>query len=117
MNKELGEIRRGEIWRVGSMTSRSQEAGHVLVISSDSLGSLAFRTVVPVIHCAHQNEQAPWKIRMEPDESKGLKSASMIDARRIGALPIRCFIDRIGAVSREELEDVAEAVAIVIECW
>ncbi|MGV8118969.1 MAG: type II toxin-antitoxin system PemK/MazF family toxin [Candidatus Xenobiia bacterium LiM19] len=104
------------MWQVGSMTSNAREVGHVLVISSDSLSSLAFRTVVPVIYCAHKSEKAPWTIRIEPHDSKGLKCVSMIDARRIGAFPVRCFIDKIGAVSREMLEDAAEAVAIVIEC-
>jgi mRNA-degrading endonuclease toxin of MazEF toxin-antitoxin module len=98
------------------MTSNAREVGHVLVISSDSLRSLAFRTVVPVIDCAHKSEKAPWTICIEPDGSKGLTCVSMIDARRIGALPVRCFIDKVGAVSREMLKNVAEAIAIVIEC-
>jgi mRNA interferase MazF len=117
MNRKLPQIRRGEIWRAGEGAAGSREARHVLVISSDSLKKLAFRTIVPIARRKSEGEGAPWKIRIEPEESNGLDDVSVIDASKVGPLPVCRFNNRIGTVSPQELEEVGEAVSIVIECW
>ena len=56
-----------------------------------------------------------WMVKLEPDESNGLENVSAADALQIRSLSLERFVEKIGQVSSEVLDDITAAIAIVVE--
>jgi mRNA interferase MazF len=86
-----------------------------IVVSSDAIGKLAIKTVVPVTTWKDRFADNLWMVRIEPDKANGLENVSTADALQIRGVALERFIDKLGQVSSEVLDDVAAAIAIVVE--
>ena len=111
-------ISRGEVWRVNLSPTKGAEMRKTrpcVVISSYDIGKLSLKIVVPVTEWKPSFEHIVWFVRLEPNSTNGLSKVSAVDAFQIRSVAVDRFLDKLGAVSAEELEDIAAAVAIVLE--
>ncbi len=109
---------RGEIWRVNFDPTIGDEIAKTrpaIVVSSDAIGKLAIKTVVPVTTWKDWFTDNLWMVKLEPDEANGLENVSTADALQIRGVALDRFIDKLGQVSSEVLDDIAAAIAIVVE--
>jgi mRNA interferase MazF len=111
-------MNRGEVWQVSfdpSVGQEIQKTRPAVIISSDALGALALRVVVPFTGWQAQFVDAAWLIRIDPSPQNGLAKASAADAFQVKSLSIQRFVRRMGAISIQELNSIVEAVGTVIQ--
>lgn len=110
--------RRGEVWIVefdpvkGDEIAKSRPA---IVVSSDAVGKLAIKIVVPVTTWKNKFDSNIWMVKLEPDESNGLENVSAADALQVRSLSLERFVEKLGQVSSEVVDDITAAIAIVVE--
>ena len=109
---------RGEIWRVNfdpTIGSEIKKTRPAVVISSDAVGKLPVKLIVPVTNWDEVFAQNFWHIRIEPDSLNGLSKTSAADALQIRCADRQRFIEKMGRVSPAILEEIVAAVAAVVE--
>lgn len=109
---------RGEIWQVNfdpTVGAEIQKVRPAVVISSDAVGALPIKLVAPVTTWDSAFAGKIWLVRISPDENNGLAQDSAVDALQIRCVDVRRFIRKMGFVSPVVMEDVAAAIAIVVE--
>jgi mRNA interferase MazF len=112
--------RRGEIWwvtfdpAIGSEIKKTRTA---VVVSSDSIRFLPVRIVVPFTEWKSKHEDRPWAVRVEPSPLNGLEKVVAADAMQIRCMAAEAtrFHQYIGSLEAELLEEVAAAVALIVE--
>lgn len=108
----------GEIWQVSfdpTVGAEIRKTRPAVIISSNTLGALALRVVVPLTGWRPEFAVAPWLVRMEPSNQNGLTKPSAADAFQVKSVSTQRLIRRVGAVSVQELQAVVQAVGMVIE--
>ncbi len=91
---------RGEVWKVNfdpSVGDEIAKARPAVVISSDAVGKLAIKTVIPVTKWKNHFADNLWMVRIEPDKSNGLTVVSTADALQIRGVGIERFIEKRSA--------------------
>ena len=109
-------IKRGEVWKVcldPTVGDEMQKTRPCVVISADGIGRLRLKTIVPIT--APAREQALWHVPLPPHSSNGLSKPSVADALQIRSLSHNRFVSRMGGLTAQQMDDVAAAVAIVLE--
>ena len=109
---------RGEIWQVNfdpTIGAEIQRTRPAIVVSSDAVGSLRIKLVAPVTTWDSTFVGKIWLVKISPDASNGLTQDSAVDTLQIRSVDVRRFIRKIGFVPPRLMEDIAAAVAIVVE--
>lgn len=109
---------RGEIWQVNfdpTIGAEIKKIRPAIVISSDAVGSLPIKLVAPVTTWDGTFAGKIWLVKISPDVSNGLMQDSAVDTLQIRCVDVRRFVRKMGFVSAIVMEDIAAAVAIVVE--
>lgn len=109
---------RGEIWHVGldpTVGAEMKKTRRCVVVSSNSVGKLPLRVVVPITKWSPKYEGCVWMVKLIPDRHNKLEVVSAADAFQVRSLSIDRFRKREGWVSAEELADIVAAIGIVVE--
>src|ERR1041385_3248681 len=110
--------RRGEIWLVHfdpTIGAEIRKTRPAIVISSDAVGRLPIKLVAPLTDWKSRYASSTWHVRIDPDHSNGLTKPSAVDALQLRGLDYQRFVQKLGEVSSSHLEEIAFAVATVIE--
>lgn len=110
--------KRGEIWLVNfdpTIGSEIQKKRPAVVISSDAVGKLAIKLVVPVTAWKNLFENNIWHVKLSPSQSNGLTKLSAMDALQTRCVAIERFLKKLGRVSLNELEEIVTALVAVVE--
>jgi mRNA interferase MazF len=86
-----------------------------IVISSDSLGALAVKLVVPLTAWNASFQGKSWHVQIIPTSENGLSKVSSADALQTRTVSLQRFIRRIGKATQDDLERLTSALVIVIE--
>jgi mRNA interferase MazF len=108
---------RGEIWVMSlekTPKSGKGEVRPVIILSSDSLGSLPLRIVVPLTSWKDAYFSAPWMVRIPPVLNSGLDIAHAADALQVRSISTIRLINRMGEIPKTLVDEIARAVALVI---
>jgi len=109
---------RGEVWRVefdpvkGDEIRKSRPA---IVISSDAFKPLKTKLVVPLTSWQDKFAISQWMVKMVADASNGLEHDSAADALQLRCVSYERFTLKLGTVPALVLDEIAAAIAIVIE--
>jgi len=109
---------RGDIWLVNLDPTVGDEIKKMrpcLIVNSDSLGKLRLRLVAPLTGWNNSFLQNLWHVRIEPDRNNGLSKASAIDVLQLRGVDTRRFVKKLGHISAMQMEEVAAAIAVVVE--
>lgn len=109
---------RGEIWQVSldpTVGREMKKSRPAVIISSDSLGKIGLRIVVPITTWKAEFARYPWMIRIAPDAENGLSHESGANALQVRSVDRRRLVRRVGEISATVMEDIVAAVAICIE--
>jgi mRNA interferase MazF len=110
--------KRGEVWDVDFDPTKGaeiQKQRPALVISSDAVGKLPLKVVVPITNWNSAFEHNIWHVRLEPTPQNGLSKTSVADAFQVRSVSTDRFTNRRGRVAQQELEEVVQALAAVVE--
>jgi mRNA interferase MazF len=110
--------KRGEIWLVSldpTVGAEIQKTRPAIVISSDYIGKLPLKLVVPITDWKDSFASDIWHIRLDPTDKNGLTKPSAADALQARSLDTRRFIRKIGTLPGADLQEIARAIAAIIE--
>ena len=110
--------KRGEIWLVNldpTVGSEIQKTRPAIIISSDYIGKLPLKLVVPITDWKDSFGSDIWHIRLDPTNENGLTKPSAADAIQARSLDTRRFVRKIGTLLELDLQEIARAIAAIIE--
>ena len=102
MMEDCMNINQSEIWLVSFNPTTGQEIGKkrpAIVVSSDHVGKLKLRTVVPITDWNNRYLNYPWMIKITPTTENNLSKESAIDCFQVKSLSTDRFIQKIGNVN------------------
>jgi mRNA interferase MazF len=109
--------KRGEIWlvnldpTVGSEIQKTRPA----VLSSDFIGRLPLKFVVPITDWKPGYAADFWHIQLVPSAQNGLTKISAADALQARSVDTRRFIRQIGKIASADLQEITLAIVGIIE--
>jgi len=109
---------RGEIWLVNldpTIGAEIRKTRPAVVVSSDGVGRLPVKLVAPATEWKDAFGESAWLVRIDPDSQNGLSKTSAADALQLRGIDLRRFVTRLGQVSPQLMDELAAAIAIVVE--
>lgn len=109
---------RGAIWRVNfdpTVGSEIRKTRPAVVVSSDGVGRLPIKLVAPVTDWKAQFAPNVWHVRIDPDPTNGLTKPSAVDVLQLRGMDTQRFIQRLGEVAPDKMEEIVLAIGAVIE--
>ena len=110
--------RRGEIWLVDlnpTVGAEIQKRRPAVVVSSDAVGCLPIKLVAPITGWNPAFVASYWHVYLAPDAANGLTKESAVDALQLRGVDVQRFMQFIGRLSATKMEEIAAAIAAVIE--
>ena len=118
LSSSSAKPKRGEVWTVDFDPTKGaeiQKQRPAIVISSDAVGKLPLKLVAPITNWSPAFEGNIWHVRLNPTAQNGLTKPSAADALQIRSVSIDRFLKHRGRVTQQELEEIVQALAIVVE--
>ena len=109
---------RGEIWLINldpTLGAEIRKTRPVVIVSSNAIGVLPLRVVVPLTDWKNHYQPAEWMVKIDPNKSNGLAKDSAADTLQIRSVSTTRFVQKIGEISLEEMDKIVNAIALVIE--
>lgn len=110
-------IARGEIWLVDfdpTIGQEIQKARPAVVISIGAAFRYSLRIVVPITTWQDKFAKDFWMIRLPPDSSNHLNNDSAANAFQIRCVSQDRFSKKLGVLTSEQVDKIAQAVAYCI---
>ncbi|MHB8779420.1 MAG: type II toxin-antitoxin system PemK/MazF family toxin [Anaerolineales bacterium] len=111
-------MKRGEIWLVNldpTIGSEIRKTRPAVIISSDLVGILPLKVVVPLTNWKDRYSTALWMVRIDPQETNGLSKPSAADALQIRSVSEQRLIKRLGALTPIQAAQIVQAVLNVLQ--
>ncbi len=112
------EPKRGEVWFVNfdpTIGAELKKTRPSIVISSDAVGILPVKLIAPITSWQSRYAQNLWHIKLDPDPDNGLSKPSVVDALQIRGVDTERFMHKLGFVPKAFLDEIAFAIAAIIE--
>ena len=109
---------RGEIWLINldpTLGAEIRKTRPVVIVSSNAIGVLPLRVVVPLTDWKNHYQPAEWMVKIIPNKGNGLSKDSAADTFQIRSVSTTRFVQKIGEISLEEMDKIVNAIALVIE--
>ncbi|MDP1547438.1 MAG: type II toxin-antitoxin system PemK/MazF family toxin [Anaerolineales bacterium] len=111
-------MKRGEIWLVNldpAVGSEIKKTRPAIIISSDLVGILPLKVVVPLTDWKDRYSNAIWMVRLDPDEQNGLSKPSSADALQIRSVSEQRLVKRLGSIPPIQVAQIVQAVLNVLQ--
>jgi mRNA interferase MazF len=108
---------RGEIWLVRfdpSIGAEIRKLRPAVVVNLDSVGRLPLRIVVPLTDWQPSFALLPWFVPISATATSGLAKDSGADAFQVKSISENRFIQSIGGLTSDQLDEVASAIALCV---
>ena len=110
--------KRGDIWLANFDPTRGAEIKKIrpaVVVSSDTVGKLPLKLAAPITDWKEYYAGNIWHVKIEPDIANGLTKVSAVDVLQLRGMDVQRFIRKIGELSITDMEEIARAIAAVVE--
>ncbi|NQE33553.1 type II toxin-antitoxin system PemK/MazF family toxin [Microcoleus asticus] len=111
-------MRKGEIWLVRLDPTVGDEIGKtrpVVVVSDDEVGILRLKVIVPITAWNDLFSPLDWMVQLEPTLKNGLAKLSAADTFQVRSVSQQRFVRQLGTLSETIMEEIAEALTIVLD--
>lgn len=111
-------MQRGEIWLVNldpTIGSKIRKTRPAVIVSSDLVGILPLKVIVPFTEWQDRYAQAPWMVKINPDEHNGLSKPSAADALQIRSISQQRLAQKLGVLSSIQVAKIVQAVMTVLQ--
>lgn len=111
-------MKRGDIWLINldpAVGAEIRKKRPAVIVSSDSLGRLPLRTIVPLTDWKPGFAAATWMIKLHPDEKNQLHKTSAVDCFQPRAISEKRMMEKIGEVGDEALLRIEAGLAAVLQ--
>lgn len=110
-------MRKGEIWLINldpTIGAEIRKTRPAVIVSEDAMGILPLRVIVPLTDWKERYAVAPWMVAITPDVQNGLAKPSAADGFQIRSVAQERFVQRIGMLNSDQVEQILKAVQIVL---
>jgi len=111
-------MRRGEVWLINldpTIGAEIHKTRPAVIVSSDAVGILPLKVIVPLIDWKDRYAVAPWMVRVEPKRENGLEKPSTADTFQVRSVAEERFVRRIGLLDAERIAVIGKALKLVLE--
>lgn len=111
-------INRGEVWLVNLDPTLGQEIKKIrpaVVVSSNSIGKLPLKVIVPITDWKSPYAGYPWMIYLEPDNQNGLTQKSEADTFQVRSVDQARLVRKLGQLPEPAMEEIAAGIMICVE--
>jgi mRNA interferase MazF len=111
-------MKRGEIWLVNldpTMGSEIRKTRPAVIISSDLVGILPIKVIVPFTDWKERYAKAPWMVRVDPDDQNGLSKISAADGLQVRSVSQQRLVKYIGKLPKVTINEIANSMGRVLE--
>jgi mRNA interferase MazF len=109
---------RGEVWLLNlnpTIGAEIRKTRPVIIVNDDEIGVLPLKVVVHVTDWKERYEEVVWMTKIEPSDENGLTKTSAADAFQVRCVSQERFVKRFGTVSEKQMNEISEALAIVLK--
>jgi mRNA interferase MazF len=110
--------KRGEVWLVNldpTIGTEIQKKRPAVIVSSDAVGILPIKLIAPVTDWKEHYTNNMWHVKVLPDNTNGLSKDSAIDTLQLRGVDVQRFVKKLGRVSAMTMEEIAAAIAAIVE--
>ena len=86
-----------------------------VIVSDETVGILLLEVIVPITDWKERYTQRNWMVRLEPSRENGLAKLSAADTFQVRSVSQQRLVRQIGVLSDTIMEDLSEALAIVLD--
>lgn len=111
------ESQKGEIWLVNFDPKISSEIGKIrpaVVVSSNAIGILPLRIVVPITSWQHKFENTPWLVKISRNQTNGLSNDSAADTFQVKSISTDRLVKKIGLVTHNKLQEITDGIMLCL---
>jgi len=108
-------MKRGELWMVNldpTIGAEIKKTRPCVIVSQDYLARLPLKIVVPLTTWNVSYKKAPWHVLIDPTEENGLHKQSSADTFQVRSISEKRLEERLGVLSRSDMEKVSQALAL-----
>ena len=109
---------RGEVWTLNlnpTVGAEIRKTRPVVIVNNDEIGILPLRVIVPITDWKDHYKEVVWMTKIEPNNENGLTKESAADAFQVRSVSQERFVKRLGTVSDKQMNEISEALAIVLK--
>lgn len=110
--------KRGEVCLVNfdpTVGAEIKKKRPAIVVNSDAVGILPVKLIAPVTEWDNRYQDNIWHIKINPDNANGLSKISAVDVLQLRGVETARFFKKLGKVSSSLMDEVAAAIAAVVE--
>ena len=111
-------MKRGEIWLINldpTIGAEIRKTRPAVIVSSDAVGILPLKLIVPLTGWKEHYEVAPWMIKVEADTQNGLEKTSAADTFQVRCLAQARFVRKIGRLDARLMPQINTGLGLVLE--
>jgi mRNA interferase MazF len=111
-------MKRGEVWLVDfdpALGDEIRKTRPAVVLSSDMLGKLRLKVVVPITSWQDKFADNSWMVLLVSTAKNGLMNDSVADTLQVQSVAHERFQKRLGMVEPQILDEILEALAVLLE--
>ncbi len=111
-------MKRGEIWVVNldpTIGSEIRKTRPAVIVSSDLIGTLPLKVIVPLTEWKDRFINANWMVRIAPDAQNGLTKPSAADGLQVRSISEQRLIRKLGVLSQTQVAQIIQAVLNVLQ--
>ena len=108
---------KGEIWFVNFNPTKGSEVRKcrpAVVVSSNDVGKLPLKIVVPVTDWKPRYAEVAWFTHLTATKKNGLTKDSGADGFQVKSISVDRFLNKIGMVDEDNLEIILNTIALCI---
>ncbi|MBI5841098.1 MAG: type II toxin-antitoxin system PemK/MazF family toxin [Chloroflexi bacterium] len=111
-------MQRGEIWLVNldpTIGSEIKKTPPAVIVSSDLVGVLPIKVIVPFTEWKDRYAKAPWMVCIDPDTQNGLSKSSAADGLQIRSVSQQRLVQRLGVLPAFQVAQIVQAIMTVLQ--
>lgn len=109
-------MKQGDIWLINlepTLGAEIKKTRPAIIVNDDTLGRLPLKIVVPITEWKESYGVAPWMVKIETDNQNNLNKVSAADCFQVRSISELRFVNQIGSINRDALEQIKEGLAKV----
>lgn len=111
-------MKTSEIWLVDLDPAKGSEIRKTracVIVSSDAVGRLPLRIVVPLTDWKDRYDIADWHVKIEVDNKNNLLKTSSADCFQVRSVSEKRLKRKTGELEKYYMDSIKEALALVLE--
>lgn len=85
------------------------------MVSSDAVGKLPLKLIAPITDWKDWYANNLWHVKLSPTTANGLTKECAVDVLQVRGVDTQRFVEKLGRLSATEMEEIAAAIAGVVE--